>query len=486
MVAFVHLVAAIGLAMFCGVAQSQTYVDSTALRNGNVDLAIGGQPLPWQAQRGSSFAAPQGSPPPVPTHYIFDATAVDQEIVDEATGESVEAPTGLQDNSHEDGADAAARMPNSDEAGAAATPSPTPRRQPLGESCPCPRIWVSADYVHWWTKGTNIPALVTTSETNTLESQAARLGLPTTSTLFGGQEINDNSRSGARLSLGGWLHLRNRIGFDLTFLVLGNEETRFRAGSELEILGRPFFNVLNDEQDAKLINFPSLVSGDIDASIRTKFYTGEALLRRGTRYTHTSRADWYIGYRIAGLDDDLRIFENTSVLSGPVAGAEFAISDQFRTRNTFHGVDLGVSREQLLLPCLWLELAGRVALGTTRSRTDVVGQTITTSGGASSVEDAGLLALPTNSGSFSDDEFSTVTELNVMLRRQFGHGFSATVGYSVFYWQDVLRAGEQIDLQINTTQLPPGTLSGLPRPGLNNEGGEFWAHGLHVGLEYVF
>jgi hypothetical protein len=54
------------------------------------------------------------------------------------------------------------------------------------------------------------------------------------------------------------------------------------------------------------------------------------------------------------------------------------------------------------------------------------------------------------------------------------------------YWNDVARAGDQIDPVVNTSQLPPGTLVGAPRPAFNFEDTHFWAHGINAGLEYRF
>ena len=354
------------------------------------------------------------------------------------------------------------------------------------ECCPQPRIWASAEYVHWRTRGDSLPALVTTSVENTDPGQAGRLGLPSTSILFGDQRVSDGSRSGARLSLGGWLNLYDRVGFELTFVTLGNDETSFRAGHGLEIVARPFFNVLDDQQDAKLISFPDLATGHVDIAITSKFYTGEALLRKSAGRTSSYQLDWFLGYRIAGLDDDIRISEGSEVLAGPALGTQFTLTDQFRTRNTFHGVDLGVNYRESFWQCWSAELLARVALGTTRTRTDIVGQTLTQLAGNSSVSNFGLLAQPTNIGTWIDDEFSTVTELGLVLRRQLRGGLSATLGYSYFYWQDVVRAGDQIDFRINTSQLPPGGLSGPARPRVNNTDNSYWAHGFRVGFEYVF
>ena len=63
---------------------------------------------------------------------------------------------------------------------------------------------------------------------------------------------------------------------------------------------------------------------------------------------------------------------------------------------------------------------------------------------------------------------------------------TARFGYNVFYWSEVLRAGEQVDLNINTTQIPPGDLDGDPAPLFPFRSTDFWAHGFNLGVEYKF
>jgi hypothetical protein len=63
---------------------------------------------------------------------------------------------------------------------------------------------------------------------------------------------------------------------------------------------------------------------------------------------------------------------------------------------------------------------------------------------------------------------------------------TTTFGYRLLYWSDVMRAGEQIDTSVNTSQIPPGQLTGETRPTVPFKTSEFWAQGLHFGLEYAF
>jgi hypothetical protein len=60
------------------------------------------------------------------------------------------------------------------------------------------------------------------------------------------------------------------------------------------------------------------------------------------------------------------------------------------------------------------------------------------------------------------------------------------VGYTLLYWSKVTRPGDLIDLNVNPSQIPPGTLSGSPEPRFSFASNDFWIHGLNLGLEYQF
>lgn len=66
----------------------------------------------------------------------------------------------------------------------------------------------------------------------------------------------------------------------------------------------------------------------------------------------------------------------------------------------------------------------------------------------------------------------------------------AYVGYSLLYWSDVVRPGDQIDRGINTTQLPTlggqGTLTGPRRPAFSFQDSDFWAQGINFGVQLRF
>jgi len=356
-------------------------------------------------------------------------------------------------------------------------------------SCyPVPRLFGGADYLLWWTKGMDTPPLVTSSRSGIPQERAGVLGDPATSVRFGDGSLMDESRSGVQLHLGWWLDECHEHALEFSYLTLGSESVSYsESEDDRSILGRPFINLPANEEDARLIAYPGLVDGTIGVEASSDFQTFEVLLRHQAPLAYRDMLDISLGYRYASLQDSLSFRESTTSLSGPTQNTKIDLDEQFGTDNSFHGGQLGLRLTPCRSPIWSLELAGKIALGNTQAESTIAGQTKTTvPTGESSTQPAGLLAQRTNIGTWEDSQFSTITEGGVTLRRRLPWNLSFVTGYSVLFWTNVARAGDQIDRSINTTQIPPGTLSGDPRPAPTENTTDFWAQGLRFGLEYNY
>ena len=346
--------------------------------------------------------------------------------------------------------------------------------------------WISAEWLFWSTKGVEFPSLATTSPAGTAQTAAGVL--PAATTLFGGDRLHGEGRSGGRYSLGGWIDQYHTKSFEVSYLQLNDISESFSASAnDFSILARPFFNTTTEIENARLLNFDGLITGDMAISSFTEFQTYEFLLRRGFTRPNGSRTAFVVGYRGANLEDMLRIEESTTALSGLVAGSSFDLLDQFDTENEFHGITFGYEYIGPVIRNGTLEFFGKVAVGATSSRVIVNGRTDTvTVTGDSSIVNAGFLTQGTNVGTFRDVDFDSLSEVGLRFRYHTSHDLDFFVGYSFLYWGQVARAGSQIDPGINVTQIPPGVLVGeeRPRPPIDREG--FWAQGLNLGFSYDF
>jgi Putative beta barrel porin-7 (BBP7) len=381
--------------------------------------------------------------------------------------------------------------------GAAAAPTCNTACAPAGRCCPDDRVWASAEYLLWWTRGMHVPPLVTTSPLGTPRTAAGVLGDPRTRVLFGDENVNNEEvRSGFRVRAGFWLDQCATCGLEGSYFFLGrgtDDETFFPA-LNTPILARPFFNAANTSQlvslprpDTELVNFPGAVSGAVSVSAANDFHGFDANFRKNICCACDRRVDFLAGYRYLRLNDSLHISEDVTATDPtsttiPV-GTRFQVEDRFDSHNDFNGGQVGLAAE-LRRGRFVVGARGLVALGNSHKEVSINGATrITVPGTAPQMNLGGLLALPTNIGTFTRNDFAVEPEGTLTVGYQLTDGVRAFVGYTFIYWSNVWRAGDQIDLVVNPTQIAPGTLVGTPRPTFLGKDTDFWAQGVSFGLE---
>lgn len=348
------------------------------------------------------------------------------------------------------------------------------------------RFWVSAEFLLWWIKDGNTPPLATTGT----PASGGILGQPGTTTLFGGS-LDYGARPGARFTFGTWLDCERTKAIELSYFFLNGGPEGFGANSAGDVvLSRPFINVINGQPFVEIVAFPGLAAGGIGIFSNSALQGADLNLFCNlccrpacSPCSHSFRLDLLGGPRWLDLQEDLAIAELVTDDQ-----ATFAIVDAFETRNSFYGAQLG-ARAEWQRGRWFANLLGKVALGTTHQEVRISGTTvITVPGAAPSVQTGGLLALPTNIGSYSRNTFTVVPEIGMNVGCQLTNRVRAFAGYNFLYWSNVVRPGDQIDLGINPTQLPsaagPGTLVGPARPAFTFQETDFWAHGLNAGLEF--
>jgi hypothetical protein len=352
-------------------------------------------------------------------------------------------------------------------------------------SGPADRVWGSAEVLLWWIKPGNVPPLATTGS---LDSGGA-IG-PGTTTLLGGSQ-GDEMRVGGRFSVGYWLDCHQSRGIEASYFFLNGPADRFDSSSAgapgSAVLARPFFNVISGLQDAQAVAFPGVTGGNLRTFSNSQLQ-GAQLNGVGNLCCHSSccndccansccdqsgyRVNLIGGFRYLQLNEDLRITENLTLLpTAPppfVPGQTINVVDRFETRNNFYGGQIG-ARGEWWRGRWFVNALGTVALGDTHQEVRISGSTTFTDPGFAPVrQSGGLLALPTNIGSYSRDQFSVVPEVGINVGRQLTDHVRVYAGYSFIYWSSVVRPGDQIDFGVNPTQLPTvagaGTLVGPARP----------------------
>jgi hypothetical protein len=370
----------------------------------------------------------------------------------------------------------------------AALPGACPECGPfVGGSC-CPpgnRLYVTAEYLLWWVKGSPLPALVTQGSAG--DPRPGSLGFPGTITLFGDSAVGGSARSGARFMIGYWFCDQHCLGIEGGGFSLGRRNTNFSASSTgSPILSRPFFDVLNGGENFEEVAGlnPQPLAGTIAVTNRSSFWGYETNLRTNALCCGCFYTDLILGYRALGLDENLAIVENLTALTAPTG--TFVVQDRFDARNRFYGGQIGAITQ--FQRGRWsLDLTTKMALGNTHQTVDIFGSTVTnTSGQGQQTSTGGLLALPSNIGHHSRDVVTFIPEVGLGLGYQLTDHTRLTLGYNFLYWNNVVRPGNQIDRVVNTNQIPPPLPGGPPRPAFSFNGSEFWAQGINLGLEFRY
>jgi hypothetical protein len=337
----------------------------------------------------------------------------------------------------------------------------------------------------WWLTGDSLPPLVTTSPNSTPAATAGVLGQSTTSNLFGGEPVNNTGRSGARIAAGWWFSPTERI--EAEVFGLGGQTAGYEKASNGDmIIARPFFNLATGANASELLSYPGEFSGGINIRETSNFVGAGLHFLRAVSYDVSPagfkrRFDLLYGFRYLGLYENLTADTNVSA-----GGASLFQSDGFKTSNSFYGGNIGASMEASRGRWTLLTI-GRLGLGGTSERVTISGRSVATSGSSTPVTTSGgLLAMPTNIGTYGNVGFAVVPQLETKLTFVLTPSIRLNVGYDIMYWSRVARPGQQISPYVNPTQSQGRTLTGTPGPVFGFRETSLLVQGLSTGLEFRF
>jgi hypothetical protein len=321
---------------------------------------------------------------------------------------------------------------------------------------------------------------------------------PQTRTIYGNQRVLTDAIDGLRVRAGLWFDPCATCGIDFGGFNFGTNGQNFAATSGGNPgLFRPFFNTTTGAQDVQIValqlpraggGFDPILTGSVGVGTTTDFYGWDANFRKRLCGDDCARLDLLVGYRYMHLQDATTIEENllgTDPLERALPlGARILLVDRFETINSFNGGQLGLAGERS-----WgrwsAGLRTLVALGDTHQTVQIngVSQFITAQGSSTAV--GGLLAQPSNIGSFGSDHFSVISEIAGNIGYQITPRVRVFGGYTWIYWSSVARSGNQIDFAVNPSQLPQSQIpsAGPNRPAFQLRDTDFWAHGYNVGVQ---
>lgn len=342
---------------------------------------------------------------------------------------------------------------------------------------------VEADSSLWWTRGTHVPALVSTSDGGTPREDAGVLGLPSTEVLFGGDAFGANVRAGARVRIARRLDDDGTSSAFLRAIYLGSDGSGEyqSSGADTPILARPFWNAETGSEDSQLVAYPGVVEGSVEVGSFSELLGGDLGLERVIFRSEVNRIAVFSGYRFLRFREGLSIREDLTSVESPSVipqGTEFMIRDDFGTDSRFHGGTIGLRVDRTLKQWELTALAS-VSLGGTHRRLRISGHSdVTVPGDPTNTTAGGLLALPSNIGQYRSSRFAAVPEWQIGIRRRLSDFASVGIGYDLILLPEVWRIGDQIDRRVNESQIGGGTLAGEPRPAPRLASQTMWLQGI--------
>lgn len=360
------------------------------------------------------------------------------------------------------------------------------------------RHWVDVDYLILFSDGFRVPPLVAGSAAGTPRPLVGVLGDPATNVLLGNQRINDDAMSGLRLGFGHWLDDCGNHAMTSSIYFLGSDTVDTFPHNGSDIISRPFFNVDPgvNAADSELVNMAGIVDGEITVGADTDIFSTSTGLQKmlhccaNASCSTSRRMDAFLGYRHFSLEDSLVITEalNSSAANGFLpANTRFDVLDRFETENRFNGVELALLASLRKQRWAW-SANSRVAFGNTSQRVFIDGATtVTVPANPAVVQPYGILAVPSNIGTYERDKFGVYSETQLKLGYQVSNRLQLQFGYNFVFLNSVARAGDHVDLTVNGTQIDPNVaVAGPLRPRFDFVDESIFLHGLSFGLNYRF
>jgi hypothetical protein len=356
-----------------------------------------------------------------------------------------------------------------------------------------PQQWGAVEYLMWWVRPgpVPVPLVNTTLLPEDLASSTAAGGIfdPNAVTLFGNQTMSLGTFSGVRLVAGRWLDNCQDVGFEGSVFLLQQRSQTANFVGGAGPLAQPAVTVPFNGVGGAIVGetaatiagpFGGLaVRGEVDARYTSDLWGADADLLHNICKGETWRFDAIGGVKFLELTEHFTF--RTNVVTAPFGGT----FDEFRTTDRFYGGELG-ARAAVQMDRFGLELTGKVAMGDDHETLEIRGISSVPPTFGGGFAPGGLFAQSSNIGKHDTDRFSVVPHVAGKLWYDWSCHFRTYVGYDFMYWVNVMRAGDQIDRNVNTNLAPvfggSGAGAGPAVPAQLNRNTDFWVHGLSFGF----
>jgi hypothetical protein len=352
-------------------------------------------------------------------------------------------------------------------------------------------FWINPEYLLWWVRKEHLPGPLVTSAESQNSPTAGVPGTPGTTVLFGDNNLGLGTFNGGRLTAG-YQSDELPVSFEMSFFAIEDKHVHFSVESNK--MGSPFIaipvNVFGQGPTAVAVSNPGLFSGGVQIDAGSSLWGGEVNCVKHVLVEDKQGLSCLVGLRFLQLSESFHIATSSTDLD---TGQTFTAFDSFGTRNNFFGAQAGLA---YAVRCdrLCLTLFDKLGLGGNEQRIDISGARSGASTACGCLGASGFLTTPSavsgiftspsNVGSFHRTRISFIDEVGVNGNFELCECVSATAGFSLLYWSNVARPGDQIN-----TIVAPGGVTPPPKaiiPGPLNKDTDFWAYGFNFGLEFRY
>jgi hypothetical protein len=314
--------------------------------------------------------------------------------------------------------------------------------------------------------------------------------LPGAPILFGGGDIGGDRKDALRLTFGAWITPEQDLGVGGKFFILSGDDIlrswNSTGAAGEPVLARPYYDTFNIFNNSFIVAQPGQ-PGNITVKTSNDVLGAEAYGRYLLLRENRRRVDFLVGYQYVRLADRLHISNRSNV---PLV---LAMDDAFDAENQFHGAEIGMLGEYYFR-AMTLSMTSKLGIGDMHRKVRIAGAS--SLGGVPYALPGGLLALDTNIGKYTDDDFALLPEAEIKLTYHLTRRIDASIGYTMLCLTHVALAGDQIDTSIgsqptvNDSHIPAHAI-GVPVPPPNPALKEirdstFLIHQLVLGLTINF
>jgi hypothetical protein len=365
------------------------------------------------------------------------------------------------------------------------------------------RAWFQAEYLLWFINDAEPPMIVGTAPVGEVVASGGA-DIQNITPLYGDgvRSLSYDGQNGVRLTGGFYLDEEECFGLEGSRFRLedGDDSAQFSSAGN-PIIGPTFFDPIQGRDVIVLASLPFIPGGDlapglraaaIDVSGSNSLWGFEVNGRtRLGALLFADRLELLAGYRFLEYEENLSI----STISVPLPGNPGAFTvgafDSFRTRNQFHGGQIGLSSRSYVTPRFTVDVTAKIGLGNMHQNVGINGATFLAAPGVpATLTPGGILAQPTNMQGFTRDQITMVNELTVSGGFQLARGVRLALGYNFLYVGRVQRATDQIDdVDSRAVQalasFDPTVVTTRPSV-LRDNNSRLWIHGINAMIEFAY